>query len=268
MIFFLSISLLLLDVQVFSDHSSRDDDLLRGLPCRLSNHQLKCSDRGQSYPVEAITEYVEDNKALLRRMFGVTGTRETPRTIKKTTIKIVRTFGPEKVVSSSLVENRFPRASRSRTFQRYRRDVLEGTFEELVVTENQEDDFYSNHTNIAVVKRQAEFPGNEDSNLDKSKTDVCESKLEVETPFWAVNSDGKLRAILNNKEFEQAVHQEICTKSSTFRCSRDCSCEQKYKWHRLLAYDPNNDCAGIFMDWFLFPACCSCRCRKNPFLGK
>ena len=37
------------------------------------------------------------------------------------------------------------------------------------MTENQEDDFYSNHTNIAVVKRQAEFPGNEDSNLDKSK---------------------------------------------------------------------------------------------------
>ena len=34
---------------------------------------------------------------------------------------------------------------------------------------------------------------------------------------------------------------------------------QKYKWHRLLAYDPNNDCAGIFMDWFLYPSCCVCR---------
>ena len=45
----------------------------------------------------------------------------------------------------------------------------------------------------------------------------------------------------------------------TLRCSRDCACEQKYKWHRLLAYDPNNDCAGVFMDWFLFPSCCVCR---------
>ena len=66
-----------------------------------------------------------------------------------------------------------------------------------------------------------------------SRLDVCESKVEVTTPFWASNSNGKVimmiynddnndgsnvmimivkvRAILNNKEFEQAVHQEICT---------------------------------------------------------
>ena len=43
------------------------------------------------------------------------------------------------------------------------------------------------------------------------RDDVCESKIEVSTPFWASNSNGKVRAILNNKEFEQAVHQEICT---------------------------------------------------------
>ena len=39
---------------------------------------------------------------------------------------------------------------------------------------------------------------------------------------------------------------------------------QKYKWHRLLAYDPNNDCAGIFMDWFLYPSCCVCRHISFP----
>ena len=39
---------------------------------------------------------------------------------------------------------------------------------------------------------------------------------------------------------------------------------QKYKWHRLLAYDPNNDCAGIFMDWFLYPSCCVCRHTSFP----
>ena len=48
--------------------------------------------------------------------------------------------------------------------------------------------------------------------------------------------------------------------TQTRRCQGDCGCEQKYKWHRLLAYNPDNDCAGIFMDWFLFPSCCVCRC--------
>ena len=97
------------------------------------------------------------------------------------------------------------------------------------------------------------------------RMDVCESKVEIVTPYWASNSNGKVktriyiwvlnlqklfhmsslfppisihcqrfeqkgclrshhchhhhrhhhhdqvRAILNNKEFEQAVHQEICT---------------------------------------------------------
>ena len=47
------------------------------------------------------------------------------------------------------------------------------------------------------------------------RKDVCESRREVETPYWAINSSGELRAILNNKEFEQAVHQEICTQVTT-----------------------------------------------------
>merc|ERR1712198_519358 len=162
-----------------------------------------------------------------------------------------------RIVSSSILENRFPRSSRS--FLRFRRDV-EGTLEEML-----DDEYFTNSSQR--IKRQASLPNEEDRKLDKNKSDICESKTELETPFWAVNSDGKLRAILNNKEFEQSVHQEICTKTSTIRCNRDCSCEQKYKWHRLLAYDPNDDCAGIFMDWFLFPACCSCRCRDNPFIG-
>jgi len=122
-----------------------------------------------------------------------------------------------------------------------------------------------NETESEKVKRQAEFPGNPEE--DNTKSDVCESRTEVTQPYWASNSNGKVRAILNNKEFEQAVHQEICTGALTLRCSRDCACEQKYKWHRLLSYDPNNDCSGIFMDWFLFPSCCVCRCNKNPFLG-
>ncbi|XP_011313515.1 uncharacterized protein, partial [Fopius arisanus] len=90
--------------------------------------------------------------------------------------------------------------------------------------------------------------------------DACESKVEIVTPYWASNSAGKIRAIVNTQHFEQAIHQEVCSKTHTNRCNGDCGCEQKYKWHRLLAYDPDNDCKGIFMDWFLFPSCCVCRC--------
>ena len=86
---------------------------------------------------------------------------------------------------------------------RIRRDVLEGTLEEML-----EDNYNGNETSSSLVRRQADFPGNSKKKTDKE--DVCQSRVEVNTPYWAQNSDGQLRAILNNKEFEQAVHQEIC----------------------------------------------------------
>ena len=42
------------------------------------------------------------------------------------------------------------------------------------------------------------------------RVDSCESRVEVTTPYWATNSNGKVRAIVNDKQFEQAIHQEIC----------------------------------------------------------
>ncbi|PSN49898.1 Protein spaetzle 3 [Blattella germanica] len=106
------------------------------------------------------------------------------------------------------------------------------------------------------------FRNNQSS--ESGRVDACESKVEIVTPYWASNSAGKIRAIVNTQHFEQAIHQEVCSsKVQTKRCSGDCGCEQKYKWHRLLAYDPDNDCKGIFMDWFLFPSCCVCRCAPT-----
>lgn len=46
--------------------------------------------------------------------------------------------------------------------------------------------------------------------------------------------------------------------------SSTCS-EQQYRLHRLLAYDPHNECRGIFSDWFRFPSCCICKCYNIPF---
>jgi hypothetical protein len=71
-----------------------------------------------------------------------------------------------------------------------------------------------------------------------TRVDSCESMVEITTPYWAANSAGKVRAIVNTQHFEQAIQQEVCSKTSTKHCVGDCGCEQKYKWHRLLAYDP------------------------------
>jgi len=225
------------------DANNGGGEIIRGLPCVKRLNQLFCGSSGNSYPAEAIDKFIDDNKALLKRMYGVL---QEPRTV--TTVRVVRTLKQE---------------------TRFRRDVLEGTFDELI----EADDFLAerssaagNETYADRQKRQADFPGNPSGGEKGEKEDVCQSKVEIVTPYWASNSNGKVRAILNNKEFEQAIHQEICSKPKTPRCGRDCTCEQKYKWHRLLAYDPNNDCSGIFMDWFLFPSCCVCRCSKNPFL--
>merc|ERR1712165_688989 len=211
----------------------RGGEIVRGLPCvkKLNQGGLSCGSAGQSYPREAVDRFIDENKALIKRMYG------EPQETVKTSVRVVRTYSQEK---------------------RFRRDVLEGTLEEMLEEEQQT---FTNKT-----RRQADFPGDAEINNSSGKEDVCSTTIEIVTPYWASNSNGKVRAILNNKEFEQAIHQEICGSETTARCSRDCSCQQKYKWHRLLAYDPNFDCAGVFMDWFLFPSCCVCRCNKNPFL--
>jgi len=137
------------------------------------------------------------------------------------------------------------------------------------VYEDEVPNFFSNSYagpgNKTRTTRQTVNPPQNGAPTEQPKSnrvDSCESKVEITTPYWAANSFGKVRAIVNTKHFEQAIHQEICTKTSTSRCTSDCGCEQKYKWHRLLAYDPENDCKGVFMDWFLFGSCCVCRC--NP----
>ncbi|XP_034934726.1 protein spaetzle 3 [Chelonus insularis] len=215
-------------------------DLVRGTPCIKKYHQLFCPTAGKTYPIERIELFIDENKALMKRMYG--------------DFEMDKDHGPE--TSSS------PRRRKRRSFDDYdfpdggpslRRDPLKpGTVEGG-------DSFFSQIRNT----RQA--PKNVPKNTpnDTGRVDVCESKVEVVTPYWASNSAGKIRAIVNTQHFEQAIHQEVCSKTQTNRCSGECGCEQKYKWHRLLAYDPEDDCKGIFMDWFLFPSCCVCRCDPH-----
>ena len=92
----------------------------------MSPVQLSCGSAGQSYPREAIDRFIDENKALIKRMYG------EPQETVKTSVRVVRTYSQEK---------------------RFRRDVLEGTLEELLEVTNK-------------TRRQADFPG--DANINNS----------------------------------------------------------------------------------------------------
>lgn len=98
------------------------------------------------------------------------------------------------------------------------------------------------------------------------RRNACPVKEEVVAPFWANNTRGEVLALLNLYPFEQYVHWEKCTSEHKQMFCRDgCRCEQQFSLHRLLAYDPHNECRGIFSDWFRFPSCCICKCYDIPF---
>lgn len=188
--------------------------IVRGYPCVRRHNQLYCSTPGPDYPRDVIDLFIDENKALIRRMFG------------------------EFQVGSG--------------------------------TDDDDDDGHSsipidisapiNASTSKVVKRATKpYPPTLPSG-SSSRLDSCESSLEIVTPYWASNSANKIRAIVNTQHFEQAIQQEVCLNVQTKRCTADCGCEQKYKWHRLLAFDKDDKCKGIFMDWFLFPSCCVCKC--------
>ncbi|XP_050446730.1 protein spaetzle 3 [Cataglyphis hispanica] len=207
-------------------------DLVRGVPCIKRYHQLFCPTAGNTYPIERIERFIDENKALMKRMYG--------------------DFEMNPGYGSSETGHRTRTRRKSRDARRH--DIPDGGPNDELRAEDEIDaKYFSNNRNT----RQS-FGKNR--STESGRIDACESKVEIVTPYWASNSAGKIRAIVNTQHFEQAIHQEVCSKTQTNRCSGDCGCEQKYKWHRLLAYDPDNDCKGIFMDWFLFPSCCVCRC--------
>lgn len=111
--------------------------------------------------------------------------------------------------------------------------------------------------------------GDEDDDSSASTTDqpprkgvnACPVKQEVLAPYWANNTRGKVLALLNVYPFEQYVHAEKCAfENQQMFCRDGCRCEQQFRLHRLLAFDPRNECRGIFADWFRFPSCCVCIC--------
>uniref|UniRef100_A0A1A9V1V7 Spaetzle domain-containing protein n=1 Tax=Glossina austeni TaxID=7395 RepID=A0A1A9V1V7_GLOAU len=227
-------------------------DVIKGVPCIKRYHQLFCPTAGNSYPIDKIERFIDENKALMRRMYGDFemnmdngGPKQQTKKRKKRFIDEPDIFVPPGVLPSVIIENDAVGAHAEETGESYFGKLRN-----------------KRQNNQAGSRNAKQTNSNGSRSSGSGRLDACESKIEIVTPYWASNSAGKIRAIVNTQHFEQAIHQEICSKAQTPRCQEDCGCEQKYKWHRLLAYDPDNDCKGIFMDWFLFPSCCVCRC--NP----
>lgn len=250
-------------------------DVIKGVPCVKKYHQLFCPTAGNSYPIDKIETFIDENKALMKRMYGdfemtsryppLQPSRKRKRhaqgmdddfTILPDLMDLYGVPGslnePEPILSSG--DSYFGRLRNKRQSTGGRSNSGSGGGGAGGANNGGSGNGSGSRSN-----------GRPSSSSDSSgestgRVDACESKIEIVTPYWASNSAGKVRAIVNTQHFEQAIHQEVCSKTQTSRCSGDCGCEQKYKWHRLLSYDPDNDCKGIFMDWFLFPSCCVCRC--------
>ncbi|XP_023349455.1 protein spaetzle 4 isoform X3 [Eurytemora carolleeae] len=94
---------------------------------------------------------------------------------------------------------------------------------------------------------------------------ACPVYEEVKAPYWANNTRNQVLALLNLYPFEQYIHIEKCKyEGEEMLCRPGCRCEQQYRLHRLLAFDPSNECRGIFSDWFRFPSFCLCKCYNVP----
>ncbi|KAF0306477.1 Protein spaetzle 3 [Amphibalanus amphitrite] len=248
------------------------DQVIRGLPCIKRLRQLFCTNAGSQYPTDRIESFINENKALTRRMFGTFPPPPPDLGNEVSTLPEMEPFetvdfttepypldtgftgegltaleaadlpltGPSGTTGGSRGELRRP-------FPRAKRSADNDTMSAVVAELNRQ-------------RRQAVPSPPVIDKGSKHLVDSCESKVEIVTPYWAANSAGEIRAIVNTKHFPQAIHQEICKGTTTSRCTGNCLCEQKYTYHRLLSYDPDNDCKGIFIDWFLFPSCCACRC--------
>ncbi|KAK7870514.1 hypothetical protein R5R35_002917 [Gryllus longicercus] len=211
-------------------------EIIRGVPCIKRFHQLFCPTAGASYPIERIELFIDENKALMKRMYGEFSAAPPPPP---------PSAGAGGAADYSGGAGGGGGGGGGGDGGGRRRAA---------------------RPDAAAAAGDSYFRGRRQAQQrNETRVDACESKVEIVTPYWASNSAGKVRAIVNTQHFEQAIHQEVCSKVQTKRCAGDCGCEQKYKWHRLLAYDPDNDCKGIFMDWFLFPSCCVCRCA--PIFG-
>ncbi|KAL1497438.1 hypothetical protein ABEB36_008412 [Hypothenemus hampei] len=232
-------------------------------PCDLERFGY-CAHAGQLYPWKAVKRFVKDNQGLMRRMYG----DQRHGHVLKAEL--------DDIEDLDMNENEHWRPTSVR-FAKYLHDddnYLEASMEYSDDINEEESRYLKDDlTNDDVLNTKFVISEQEAAvaiKLAELKAaahfrNACPVKEEVVAPFWANNTRGEVLALLNMYPFEQYVHWEKCTfEHRQMYCREGCRCEQQYRLHRLLAYDPNNECRGIFSDWFRFPSCCVCKCYDMP----
>lgn len=129
-------------------------------------------------------------------------------------------------------------------------DPIEELVEDIIEQNYQEIE------ELEEVEEEIEYVG--------ESVNACEVDVTLEAPYYANNTRNEPLALLNLYPFEQYVHMERCkSEYDEMLCRPGCRCEQQYRLHRLLAFDPMNECRGIFSDWFRFPSNCICKCYNS-----
>lgn len=68
---------------------------------------------------------------------------------------------------------------------------------------------YANNYNAPVRNKRSLASS---SPQNQQVVDACQSKMEVLTPYYATNSKGKLRNVVNSELIQQAIQVETCAR--------------------------------------------------------
>ncbi|XP_047992566.1 protein spaetzle 4 isoform X4 [Leguminivora glycinivorella] len=257
-------------------------------PCDLSK-QSYCTSPGEGYPWHAIRRFVKENQGLMRRMYGEERhiavlkaelenfiEDDEDENVKKTAdfaediIKTKMMYTKKSHGRAMKVKPHF-RPIQSNSNRKSDNDTLRVKPLDFDEHEKVKTDRIDTNVNTVNKKKEEFHPkptqpeAMRPAVIKLRGANACESKEEMAAPFWANSTRGEVLALLNMYPFEQYIHLETCVnEKKQMYCREGCRCEQQYRLHRLLAYDPRNECRGIFADWFKFPACCVCKCYDVP----
>ncbi|XP_046686849.1 LOW QUALITY PROTEIN: protein spaetzle 4-like [Homalodisca vitripennis] len=265
------------------------------IPCDFRT-QTWCTIPGTAYPWRAVRRFVYENHGLMRRMYGderhisvlrseiesndveyqsdsgwsfhdsiLKNYKPRPESVPSSTSTTTTTAEPSTRPSTQEPATESANPYTLSSSELFTTDInLDTTaeYESTTVSEVQEKSQPVHQPELF----EKDHATTEETQMYKLRgVNACPVKEEVVAPFWANNTRGEVLALLNLYPFEQYVHWERCTfENKQMFCRQGCRCEQQYRLHRLLAYDPSNDCRGIFSDWFKFPSCCVCRCYDLP----
>lgn len=71
---------------------------------------------------------------------------------------------------------------------------------------------YKNHASIYKTPARNKRSLASLHNQNKQLVDACQSKMEILTPYYATNSKGKLRNVVNSELIQQAIQVETCVR--------------------------------------------------------